>query len=91
MATMVSMYAQKRGWDIGEVSVDVDYDAKSSPRGVIAVLHLPSDLSPERVRRLEHVARTCPLRRALEAGFSFEERLVTVPGSAPASLPSSSS
>jgi len=34
--------------------------------------------------RLERVAETCPARRALEAGFTFEERLVTTraPGAA---------
>ena len=26
VATMIAMYAQNRGWDIGETVVDVDYD-----------------------------------------------------------------
>ena len=35
------------------------------------------ELSAEQVRRLERVAESCPVRRALEDGFTFEERLVT--------------
>ncbi len=76
VATTVAMYAQRRGWDIGEPSVDVSYDNECSPRRFDVALQLPSQLSPEQVRRLERVAEACPLRRALEAGFIFEEDLV---------------
>jgi len=77
IATMIAMYAHNRDWDIGETSVDVDYDPDSVPRHFAIDLHLPDDLTPDQHRRLERVARTCPVRRALEAGFAFEERTVT--------------
>jgi putative redox protein len=77
IATMIAMYAQNRGWDIGETAVDVDYDANSAPRRFAIDVHLPGDLTPDRRRRLERVAETCPVRRAMEAGFTFEERTVT--------------
>jgi putative redox protein len=77
IATMIAMYAQSRGWDIGETAVDVDYDPDSSPRRFSIEVHLPSDLAPNQRRRLERVAETCPVRRALEARFIFEERTVT--------------
>jgi putative redox protein len=72
-ATTVAMYARKRGWDIGELAVDADYDPDSTPRRVALELHLSDSLTPEQRRRLELVARACPARRALEAGFVFEE------------------
>jgi putative redox protein len=81
VATMISMYAQNRGWDIGEIAVDVDYDSESVPRQVAVAVHLPDDLTPDQQRRLERVAETCPARRALEAGFAFEERIITRPPS----------
>ena len=77
IATMIAMYAQKRGWDIGETAVDVDYDADSAPRRFVIDVHLPADLTPDQQRRLERVAESCPVRRAMEAGFTFEERTVT--------------
>jgi putative redox protein len=73
-ATMIAMYAQNRGWDIGETAVDVDYDAETVPRRFTIDIHLPEDLTSEQQRRLERVAETCPVRKALEAGFCFEER-----------------
>ena len=77
VATMIAMYAQNRGWDIGETAVEVDYDPDSAPRRFAIDLHLPSDLTPDQRRRLERVAETCPVRRAMEAGFTFEERTVS--------------
>ena len=76
VATMIAMYAQNRGWELGETAVDVAYDADSAPRRFAIEVHLPSHLTPEQRRRLERVAQTCPVRRALEAGFAFEERTV---------------
>jgi putative redox protein len=77
IATTIAMYAQKRNWDIGEIAVDVNYDADSVPRHVAVHVHLPEGLTPDQHRRLARVAETCPVRRALEAGFAFEERIVT--------------
>ena len=79
VATMIALYAQTRGWDIGETAVEVDYDPEAVPRSFTVELLLPGDLAPEQVRRLERVAQTCPVRRALEAGFSFQERTSLTP------------
>jgi len=76
VATMIAMYAQNRGWDIGETSVQVDYDHESSPRHFAIDIHLPHSVTAEQRRRLERVAETCPVRRALEAEVTFEERLI---------------
>ena len=54
----------------------MEYDPDSTPRSFRIDLQLPTDLTPEQRRRLERVAETCPVRRALETGFSFQERIV---------------
>jgi putative redox protein len=41
-ATTVEIYARKRGWHIGQVAVDVEYDPDSTPRRVALPLRLPS-------------------------------------------------
>src|SRR6266508_3276173 len=74
IATTMTMYAERHDWDIGDAFVDVDYDSGSDPRRFEIEVHLPAGLSEEQVRRLERIAESCPLRRSLEAGFSFEER-----------------
>jgi len=79
IATMISMYAQRKGWQLSGVSVDVEYDHESVPRHFEVVVHLPDGLAPEQVERLRRVAETCPVRRAMEAGFSFDEEIRPVP------------
>jgi hypothetical protein len=40
--------------------------------------------SAEQVERLRRVAETCPVRKALETGFAFNERLVVGPAASEA-------
>jgi putative redox protein len=82
IATTIAMYARNRGWDVEKLAVDVDYDTQARPRRFEIAVQLPDDLSSEQVRRLERVAESCPLRRALEDGFSFEERVLSMPRAA---------
>ena len=79
IGTMVALYARNRDWDVGEPRVDVVYDPESTPRAFDVHLRLPPGLSDDQRRRLERVARTCPLRRSLEAGFTFNERTTVEP------------
>ena len=75
VSTMIVLYARRHDWHLGDVHVDVTYDADTSPRHVDIEVHLPEGLTSEQTDRLKRVADTCPVRRALEAGFAFEERL----------------
>jgi len=77
VATMIAMYAQNHGWDLGATAVEVDYEPDAVPRRFAVDVQLPGELTPQQQRKLERVAETCPVRRALEAGFAFEERIVT--------------
>lgn len=74
-STMIVLYAQQRDWHLGDVQVEVRYDADVTPRQVEMAVHLPDGLTDEQVERLGRVARSCPARRALEAGFAFEEQI----------------
>jgi putative redox protein len=75
IATTLVMYARTKGWELGEVSVVVNYDNHSTPRQFDVVIELDGDLSEERLRRLEKVAASCPVRRAVEAGIEFDETI----------------
>jgi putative redox protein len=77
ISTMIALYAQRKQWDIGEVRVDVEYDYESVPRRFDVTVHLPEGLTQDQIGRLTRVADTCPVRRALEAGFAFDERIRT--------------
>jgi putative redox protein len=74
-ASTLVVYARTKGWDLGDVTVDVEYDHRSTPRRVEMVIRLGGELSDDQLERLEKVARACPLRRSLEVGFEFAEQL----------------
>jgi putative redox protein len=75
VSTTLVMYAQTKGWELGEVTVAVDYDNHSTPRRFEIAIQLSGDLSDEQLERLARVARACPLRRSIEAGIEFDETI----------------
>ena len=83
ISTMLALYAKRHCWYLEGLRVDVTYDADVSPRHVHITMHLPSGLSADQLTRLQRVAATCPVRRALEAGFTFDEHIaVDLPAAA---------
>jgi uncharacterized OsmC-like protein len=69
------MYARTKEWELGEVTVDVDYDHRSTPPRFEVVIRLAGELGEEQLVRLEKVAAACPVRRSIEAGIEFDERI----------------
>jgi putative redox protein len=72
-STTLVMYARTKGWELGSVSVAVDYDNRSTPRRFDVVVEIGGDVTDEQLERLEKVAATCPVRRSIEAGIEFVE------------------
>jgi putative redox protein len=88
VSTTLVMYARTKGWELGDVSVAVDYDNHSKPRRFDVAVELSGDLSDDQLRRLEKVAASCPVRRSIEAGVEFIETISRrEPASARALLP----
>ncbi len=60
------MYAERKGWDVGRVEVDVDVEyADFAPLSFAVTLRLPAELSEEQRTRLLVVARKCPVHKLL--------------------------
>ncbi len=76
VSTMITLYARQRDWELDSLRVDVTYNPDSTPRHVQVTVHLPDGLVPDQIKRLERVADICPVKRALEAGFAFDQRIV---------------
>jgi putative redox protein len=76
-AITIEMYAKRKGWDIGDVRVDVDYEPaqRGSPTKFKMVTHLPKELPDEQRERLSQIAAKCPVHRTLEGEVMFDERL----------------
>jgi len=41
---MITLYARRRDWNVGDVVVDVNYHADSTPRRFGLTVHLPAGL-----------------------------------------------
>jgi putative redox protein len=79
-AITMQMYAGEKGWDIGEVTVGVDYQPakKGAPTRFEMVVQLPKELPEDQRTRLMQIAAKCPVHRTLEGEVMFDERLEVV-------------
>jgi putative redox protein len=80
-AITMEMYAARKGWDIGNVEVDVQYTPaeRGCPTRFDLSLRLPEDLPEEQVERLRVIAAKCPVHRTLDGEVMFEEHVLRVP------------
>jgi putative redox protein len=76
-AITMEMYAERKGWKVGEVEVEVQYTPaeRGCPTRFELVLRLPEDLPAEQVERLRVIAAKCPVHRTLDGEVMFEERI----------------
>jgi putative redox protein len=77
-AVTMEIYAERKGWEIGAVEVDVDatYDGHV-PTAFDVTVRLPAGLGEEQRERLLAVASKCPVHRVLsgEVTVSISDRV----------------
>jgi putative redox protein len=76
-AITMEMYADRKGWNIGDVEVVVDYEPaqRGSPTKFEMVVKLPKELPEDQREKLMTIAAKCPVHRTLEGEVMFEERM----------------
>ena len=74
-AITMEMYAQRTGWDIGEVTVEVGYEPaqRGSPTRFSMTVNFPKELPEDQRERLMQIGAKCPVHRVLEGEVMFEE------------------
>jgi putative redox protein len=76
-AITMEMYAERKGWELGAVEVDVDFEP--DPEGQCSrfemLLRLPPELSSEQTERLREIAGRCPVHRTLAGDVEITERV----------------
>jgi putative redox protein len=78
IAITVEMYAERKGWDVGPVEVEIDAEHEGfAPRSYAVNLRLSAELNEEQRARLLVIAGKCPVHRALtgEARISITDRV----------------
>ena len=74
-AITMEMYAQRKGWEVGDVAVNVSYEPaqRGSPTRFRMNVEFPKELPEEQRERLMQIGAKCPVHRALEGEVMFEE------------------
>lgn len=77
-AITIEMYADRKGWDVGrlEVEVEMGYD-DAVPNSFDVSIALPAELDDEQRRKLLVIATKCPVHKVLagEATVTVSERV----------------
>jgi putative redox protein len=73
-AITCEMYAARKGWELGEVSVEVDatFGDNATLVECEVTLCVPEPLDPEQQRRLLVIAGKCPVHKALAGATPIE-------------------
>jgi len=79
-AITIEMYAVRKGWEVGEIAVDVDYEPaqRGSPTRFKVQVELPKELPEDQRERLMQIAAKCPVHRTLEGEVMFDESVKLV-------------
>lgn len=79
-AITLEMYARRKGWNVGDVVVEVDYEPaqRGSPTRFQMAVRLPKELPEEQRERLMQIVAKCPVHRTLEGEVMFDEKLELV-------------
>jgi putative redox protein len=74
-AITMEMYAVRKGWDAGDIAVNVTYEPaqRGSPTRFKMRVEIPKELPEEQRERLMQIAAKCPVHRTLEGEVMFEE------------------
>jgi putative redox protein len=74
-AITIEMYAQRKGWDVGDIAVNVNYEPaqRGSPTRFKMEVEFPKELPEDQRERLMQIAAKCPVHRTLEGEVMFEE------------------
>jgi putative redox protein len=80
-AITMEMYAARKGWDLGNVEVDVEVEYRdASPVSFAVTLRLPGGLSDEQRERLLVVAGKCPVHKLIagETEVTIADKIETL-------------
>ena len=74
--TIMGIEAKRRGWEIGEIKIDVykimTLEGPRKIKSLILEIFMPSDLDSHRFKVLQNIAEECPVKLNLEDSAVIE-------------------
>jgi putative redox protein len=79
-AITMEMYADRKGWDVGDLQVNVNYEPaqRGSPTKFQMEVQMPKELPEAQREKLMQIAAKCPVHRTLEGEVMFDEKVELV-------------
>jgi putative redox protein len=80
-AITLELYAERKGWDLSGLEVEVDSASERlAPSAFEVILRLPGSFSDEQRSRLLAIAAKCPVHKVLatEASIAVSDRVETI-------------
>ncbi|MEL6383780.1 MAG: OsmC family protein [Cyanobacteria bacterium J06626_18] len=79
-AITLKMYADRKGWNLESVTVDLTYENRDNQPIIQAELTLEGDLDAAQRQRLREISDRCPVHRMLTAPVDIQTRLTAKVG-----------
>lgn len=73
----ILMYAERKGWDLGDVEASVDYETPSAgePARIDVEITIPAELDEDQISRIKTIAAKCPVHRTLASDAEITDRI----------------
>ena len=75
-AITLKMYAERKGWELKSLNIDVDHQKVNRQYQISVRLHLTGNLTDEQKQRLLEIANKCPVHKLLQSSPQIETILV---------------
>ena len=79
-AITLKMYAERKGWNLERVTVDLTYESHEGDPFITAHLTLEGDLNDEQRQRLREISDRCPAHKLLTTPVPIQTQLVDLAG-----------
>lgn len=66
------MYAERKGWDIGETRIELRYLEKGDTTIVEKKIHFAGNVTEEQKERLTEISGRCPVAKMLSKSIQFQ-------------------
>lgn len=74
-AITLQMYAERKGWQLESVAVELSYDSAVQPSTIQAKLSLEGDLDEQQRQRLRDISDRCPVHKLLTNPVAIQTKL----------------
>lgn len=74
-AITLQMYAERKGWQLESVAVELSYDSNNQQPTIQAKLSLEGDLDEQQRQRLRDISDRCPVHKLLTTPVAIQTQL----------------